>query len=114
MKYKPNLDFATINSNRKNLNFAAIDSNRKSNRNHYIGTSNGTESDKIITSKDFGTGDVVIERLPDNTLSDGIITTNGDQDAGILCADFFKLEKDTILGSFMFRGGRSSNRLEIY
>ena len=64
MKYKPNLDFATINSNRKNLNFAAIDSNRKSNRNHYIGTSNGTESDKIITSKDFGTGDVVIERLP--------------------------------------------------
>ena len=39
--------------------------------------------------------DVVIERLTDNTTA--LITTNGDEDAGVFCSDFFTLEEDVIL-----------------
>ena len=37
--------------------------------------------------------DVVIERITDNTTA--LITTNGDEDAGVYCSDFFTLEEDT-------------------
>jgi hypothetical protein len=46
--------------------------------------------------------DVVIERLTDNTTA--LITTNGSDDAGVFCADFFTLEEETTLGSFTFPG----------
>lgn len=45
---------------------------------------------------------VVIDRIADNTTA--LITTNGDEDAGVYCSDFFTLEEDTILGSFTFPG----------
>jgi len=50
--------------------------------------------------------DVVIERPADNTTA--LITTNGSDDAGVFCADFFTLEEDTTLGSFTFPGFYSS------
>ena len=50
--------------------------------------------------------DIVIERLTDNTTA--LITTNGSDDAGVFCADFFTLEEDTTLGSFTFPGFYSS------
>ena len=50
--------------------------------------------------------DTVIERLTDNTTA--LITTNGSDDAGVFCADFFTLEEDTTLGSFTFPGFYSS------
>ncbi|MDA9310525.1 hypothetical protein N9Q33_03895, partial [Flavobacteriaceae bacterium] len=50
--------------------------------------------------------DVVIERITDNTTA--LITTNGDEDAGVYCSDFFTLEEDVILGSFTFPGFYSS------
>ena len=50
--------------------------------------------------------DVVIERPADNTTA--LITTNGSDDAGVFCADFFTLEGDTTLGSFTFPGNYSS------
>ena len=50
--------------------------------------------------------DVVIERLTDNTTA--LITTNGSDDAGVFCADFFTLEEDTTLGNFTFPGSYSS------
>ena len=45
---------------------------------------------------------VVIDRIADNTTA--LISTNGDEDAGVYCSDFFTLEEDTILGSFTFPG----------
>ena len=39
--------------------------------------------------------DIVIERLTDNTTA--LITTNGSDDAGVFCADFFTLEEDYYL-----------------
>ncbi len=50
--------------------------------------------------------DVVIERITDNTTA--LITTNGDEDAGVYCSDFFTLEEDVTLGSFTFPGFYSS------
>jgi hypothetical protein len=50
--------------------------------------------------------DVVIERIADNPTA--LITTNGSDDAGVFCADFFTLEEDTTLGSFTFPGYYSS------
>ena len=50
--------------------------------------------------------DVVIERITDNTTA--LITTNGDEDAGVFCSDFFTLEEDVTLGSFTFPGFYSS------
>ena len=49
--------------------------------------------------------DVVIERPADGATS--LIATNGDADAGVYCADFFTLEEDTALGSFVFPGFNS-------
>ena len=48
---------------------------------------------------------VVIERPADGATS--LIATNGDADAGVYCADFFTLEEDTALGSFVFPGFNS-------
>jgi len=50
--------------------------------------------------------DVVIERVEDNTTS--LISTNGANDAGVFCADFFTLDADTTLGSFTFPGTNSN------
>jgi len=50
--------------------------------------------------------DVVIERVEDNSTS--IISTNGSDDLGVFCADFFTLEEDTTLGSFTFPGTNSN------
>lgn len=50
--------------------------------------------------------DVVIERLGDTTT--GLISTNGENDQGVYCADYFVLEEDTILGSITLDGFTST------
>jgi hypothetical protein len=49
---------------------------------------------------------VVIERPADGATS--LISTNGDGDAGVFCADFFTVDEDTTLGSFVFTGFNST------
>lgn len=47
-----------------------------------------------------------VNRPADNTTA--LISTNGDADAGVYCADYFELAGDTALGTFFFPGFTSS------
>jgi hypothetical protein len=44
----------------------------------------------------------------DNDNGTALISTNGDADAGVYCADYFELSGDTTLGTFFFPGFTSS------